>query len=51
VLPGYPHWKRKLAGACWGGMCVHHPPRRQLQRFGIYLVVGLAVLLSQLYSL
>jgi len=32
-------------------MCVHHPPQRQLQRLGIYLAVGLAVLLSQLHGL
>jgi hypothetical protein len=31
-------------------MCAHHKPALKLQRMGIYLAVGLLVLLSQLYG-
>lgn len=31
-------------------MCQHHKPTLKLQRMGIYLVVGVLVLLGQLYG-
>lgn len=35
---------------CWPRMCHHHKPALKLQRFGIYLALGLLVLLSQYYT-
>jgi hypothetical protein len=32
-------------------MCHHHKPALKIQRFGIYLAVGIVVLLSQYYTL
>jgi hypothetical protein len=43
--------KRKLSLWCWVGMCEHHKPALKLQRMGIYFVVGVLVLLGQLYGL
>lgn len=36
--------------ACSRFRCEHHPPAYKLQRFGLYLLVGVLVLLSQTYS-
>lgn len=42
--------QRNGQGPCWPRMCHHHKPALKLQRFGIYLAVGLLVLLSQYYT-
>lgn len=42
--------KRTPGLLCYARMCEHHKPAQKLQRMGIYLVVGVLVLLSQLYG-
>ena len=32
-----------------GRMCQHHKPAHKLQRFGLYLLAGALVLMSQVY--
>ena len=42
--------QRNSRGVCSPRVCHHHKPVLKLQRFGIYLTVGLLVLLSQYYT-
>jgi hypothetical protein len=43
--------QRNSRTPCLPCMCHHHKPALKIQRFGIYLAVGIVVLLSQYYTL